>query len=78
MTPEQPVEDAVEEAVEVEALYVRLPPDPLQCRADVGTDNVQHLSDTEKGGRKSERAVNQTCDNEGNEQSETKGDRIFN
>lgn len=29
MTPEQAVEDAVKEPVEVEALYVWLPPDPL-------------------------------------------------
>lgn len=30
MTPEQPVEDAVKQPVQVEALYIRLPPDPLQ------------------------------------------------
>lgn len=31
VTPEQPVEDAVKEPVQVETFYVRLPPDPLQC-----------------------------------------------
>lgn len=45
MTPEQPVEDAVKEPVEVEALYIRFPPDPLQCRAYICTHYVQHLSD---------------------------------
>lgn len=45
MTPEQPVEDAVEEAVQVEALQVLLPPDALQRRVHVGSHNVQHLSD---------------------------------
>lgn len=45
VTPEQSVEDTVKQPVEVEALYVWLPPDSLQCRAYVGTHNVQHLSD---------------------------------
>lgn len=45
VTPEQPVEDAVEEAVQVEALQVLLPPDALQRRVHVGSHDVQHLSD---------------------------------
>lgn len=48
MTPEQPVEDAVEEAVQVEALQVLLPPDALQRRVHVGSHNVQHLSREEE------------------------------
>lgn len=45
VAPEQPVEDAVEEAVQVEALQVLLPPDALQRRVHVGSHDVQHLSD---------------------------------
>lgn len=47
VTPEQPVEDPVKEPVKVETLYVRFPPDPLQCWAYIGMYNVQHLSDGE-------------------------------
>lgn len=50
VTPEQPVEDAVKKAVQVETVHVGLPPDPLQRRAHVGSHDIQHLA---KGGRKS-------------------------
>lgn len=43
VAPQQPVEDAVEEAVQVQAVHVGLPPDPLQRRAHVGPHDVQHL-----------------------------------
>lgn len=49
MTPEQPVEDAIKKAVQVETVHIGLLPDPLQRRAHVGSHNVQHL---QKGGRK--------------------------
>lgn len=65
VTPEQPVEDTVEEPVEVEAVYVGLPPDPLQRWANIGTYNVQHLKDKQKG-RKSEWVLNPALSNEGN------------
>lgn len=57
VTPEQSVEDAVEEPVEVEALHIRLPPDPMQRRADVGAHNVQNLrdGDNRRGGREQQR-----------------------
>lgn len=45
MTPEQAVKDTVEEPIKVEALYIWLPPDPLQHRAYICTYNVQHLGD---------------------------------
>lgn len=49
MAPQQPVEDAVEQAVQVEAVQVGLPPDPLQRRAHVGSHDIQHLRE---GGRR--------------------------
>lgn len=45
VTPEQPAEDAVEEAVQVEALQLLLPPDPLQRQVHVVPHDVQHLRD---------------------------------
>lgn len=52
VAPQQPVEDAVEEPVQVEALYVRLPPDPLQRGTYVGSNDVQHLSRSEVRGQR--------------------------
>lgn len=59
VTPEQPVEDAVKKAVQVETVHVGLPPDPLQRRAHVGSHDIQHLA---KGGRKS---LNRTPNDDG-------------
>lgn len=61
MTPEQPVEDAVKKAVQVETVHIGLPPDPLQRRAHVGSHNIQHLV---KGGRK---RLNGTHNDDGDE-----------
>lgn len=48
VAPQQPVEDAVEQAVQVEAVHVGLPPDPLQRRAHVGSHDIQHLRKVEE------------------------------
>lgn len=51
MTPEQPAEDAVKEAVQVEALQFLLPPDPLQRQVHVVSHDVQHLSGGNRPGK---------------------------
>lgn len=51
VTPEQPAEDAVEEAVQVEALQFLLPPDPLQRQVHVVSHDVQHLRDANGRGK---------------------------
>ena len=56
VAPEQPVEDAVKEPVEVKTLHIGLPPDPLQRWAYIGTNNVQHLSG-DGGERESNKGV---------------------
>lgn len=52
VTPEQSVEDAVEEPVQVEALQVLLSPDALQRQVHIGSHDVQHLSDRRRSRRK--------------------------
>lgn len=61
MTPEKSVEDAVKKPVEMEAVYIWLPPDTLQRRSHVGAYNVQHLSERK---RQSDTYLYQACDND--------------
>lgn len=48
VTPEQSVEDAVEEPVQVEALQVLLSPDALQRQVHIVSHDVQHLSESRR------------------------------